>query len=123
RQRESRVRAQPASVFRARGRVALARHADLEGKPLVERIDRPVAAKGYARTGRRQIARGLQVFEALRSQIILRAVEGVRRGLLPLEGQDRNGIQLPVTREVGGIHDLIVCDGGANRAPGKYLAQ
>src|SRR3982074_1577686 len=85
RQRESRIGAESPRGFRAGRRVVLARHSHLDGKPLIEWIDRPIAATGDARTGRRQITRGLEVFETLRSQIILRAVDRVRCGLLPLE--------------------------------------
>src|ERR1700730_5934705 len=65
RQRKSYVGAEPACVARAGRWVVLARNAHLDAKPLVERIDGPIAAIGDARAGRCQITRGLEIFETL----------------------------------------------------------
>lgn len=116
------VGTQSTCIFWPRGGVVLAGHANFQSEPLVETVDRPVAAVSDPCACRGEVAGGLHVFEASGTHVVLGAVEGVWARLLPLERQHRNHAQLGVTREVGGDHDLVVREGGTDVTFGKLLA-
>ncbi len=101
------ARDRPASSLRRRpayfgplARRVGARHADFEREPLIERIDRPVAAVRDARSRVRQECRGFHVLVACRPHVVARVLHGIGRRLFPLKRQHRNHVQLLVAAEV-----------------------
>lgn len=68
--REPGIVAQPASELHGRGRDVRTRDANLEGKPLVKRIDGPIAAKYDACACGGQIPRGFENLHALRAKVV-----------------------------------------------------